>query len=91
MTADDWKRVKTIATDAWARPADERMAYIARARGSDVALNGEVSSLVDSMAAAEDQFEEPARLPDDAIAAPPSLAGRRVGAYEIPPDVEIHR
>jgi eukaryotic-like serine/threonine-protein kinase len=83
MTAEGWKRVKTIAAEAWARPADTRTAYIAAACGNDEALCREVSSLVASMAAAEDRFEEPPPLPDGAIASLRSLAGRRVGAYEI--------
>jgi eukaryotic-like serine/threonine-protein kinase len=83
MTPDEWKRVKAIAGEAWARPDAERIPYIISACADDEERHREVVSLVESMAAAEGSFEVSPQLPVDDIAALASLAGRRIGAYEI--------
>src|SRR6476620_5912205 len=83
MTPDDWKRVKSIASEAWAQPSAERLSYITSACTDDEDLKREVSALIAAMSAADDRFEVPPPLPVDDIAALGSLAGRRVGAYEI--------
>jgi Tol biopolymer transport system component/tRNA A-37 threonylcarbamoyl transferase component Bud32 len=83
MTPDDWKRVKTIAGEAWTRPAGERTAYISSACASDEVLIREVSSLVAAMAAAEEHFEVPPQRSVGEPAPFASVAGRRLGAYEI--------
>lgn len=83
MTADDWKRVKAIAMEAWGRPVAERIPYITNACAGTDGLEREVLSLVASMAAADTRFEAPACLPYDDAATLGSLVGQRVGAYEI--------
>jgi eukaryotic-like serine/threonine-protein kinase len=83
MTPDEWRRVKAIAGEAWARPAAERVPYISSACAGDEGLDREVLSLVASMEAAEDCFEVSPELPADDIVVHASLAGRRVGAYEM--------
>lgn len=83
MTPDEWKRVKDIAVEAWARQADERIPYITSACADDEGLDREVLSLVASMEAAENCFEISPELPVDDILLHATLAGRRIGAYEI--------
>ena len=83
MTSKNWKQIKVVAMDAWARPAAERVAYVTSACADDEALRREVLSLVASMEAAEDRFETPPPLPADEIPMPASLNGRCVGPYEI--------
>ena len=83
MTLHDWKQVKAIAGEAWGLPAAERIPYIARACGTDEALNCEVLSLVASMDAAADCFEIPPTLLAHDVSGGASLIGCRVGVYEI--------
>jgi eukaryotic-like serine/threonine-protein kinase len=82
MSPADWTRVKTVALEAWARPESEREAYIASACSGDGDLRREVSSLVTAMSEADDQFEVPAAIPDRVLEMT-SLAGYRLGAYDI--------
>ncbi|MGB2714142.1 MAG: serine/threonine-protein kinase [Vicinamibacterales bacterium] len=81
--SQNWKQIKAVAMDAWARPAAERVACVTSACADDEALRREVLSLVASMEAAEDRFETPPPLPADDIPMPATLNGRRVGPYEI--------
>jgi Tol biopolymer transport system component len=83
MTPDDWGRIKTIACDAWSQPAAERPAYIISRCENDPGLQREVESLVAAMAAADDRLEVPPDLPFEDSGGPISLAGTRLGAYEI--------
>src|SRR4029453_5090573 len=83
MTPHDWKRVKTIAGEAWTLPVTERIPYIARVCGADEALNAEVLSLLASMDAAVDCFEVAPTLRIDDIGTHANLTGCRVGVYEI--------
>ena len=83
MTRDDWKRVKSIAGEAWDRPAGERAAYITAACAGDDELAREVRSLVAAMIGGAGRFEDPPPLPPDAVAALTDLTGRRLAAYEI--------
>lgn len=83
MTAQDWKRIKAIALEAWERPVAERTPYIVDACGGTEGLDREVLSLVASMTAAEASFEAADCLPHGDLAADAILRGRRVGAYEI--------
>jgi Tol biopolymer transport system component len=80
--AEVWKHVKHIAGEAWALPPAERTAFVTAACADDVSLRREVLSLVAAMEAAEGRFETPAWSPA-AGADLSSLAGRRIGPYEI--------
>jgi Tol biopolymer transport system component len=83
LTSQNWKQIKAMAIEAWARPAAERIAYVTSACADDEGLRREVLSLVASMEAAEGRFETPPPLPADDLLMPSSLNGRRVGPYEI--------
>jgi eukaryotic-like serine/threonine-protein kinase len=74
----DWGRIKAIAMDAWDRPEAEREPSVRTACAGDESLVREVLSLIASMAAADSRFEPP-----DADSQIDSLAGHRVGAYEV--------
>ena len=82
MNPGNWTRVKAIAMDAWERPEAERVPYVRTACASDESLEREVLSLIASMAAAESRFEAP-EAGTGADSQIESLAGHRVGAYEV--------
>ena len=82
MTSHHWTRVKDVAIQAWERPEAERAEYVARACMGDDGLEREVLSLVASMVEAEGRFEDPLDVSADCDQLV-SLAGRRVGAYEV--------
>src|SRR5580765_1658123 len=91
ISRDDWERVKRVAAEALARPADERAAYAVSACSGDEALCREVLSLLDSIEQAGDRFETPAlALPSgsravvDAIGPSPSaFEGGQIGHWKI--------
>jgi serine/threonine protein kinase/Tfp pilus assembly protein PilF len=90
MTPDEWRRIKTIATDALHQPEPDRPAYVAGRCGGDEALCREVLSLVESTVRATHLYETPAFTTAGVLAVlgqadilQPSLIGRRIGAYRI--------
>src|SRR5262245_2522469 len=91
MTREQWRQIKTIAIEAWARPAPDRTLYVTEACGADAALLREVESLIASMGAVGDRFETPAlTLPRsatvirDVIDVPPIVAASgRIGGWRI--------
>ena len=60
MNQELWRRVKTIAADAWDRPPADRASYVARTCGSDALLHQEVFTLLEAMEQARERFETPA-------------------------------
>src|SRR5262245_66697039 len=59
MTREQWRQIKTIAIEAWARPAPDRSLYVTEACGADAALLREVESLIASMGAVGDRCAKP--------------------------------
>jgi hypothetical protein len=57
MTPDEWKRIKEVAGDAWARPATEREAYVRDVCAGDEDLRREVMNLLHGMAQADHAFD----------------------------------
>ncbi len=98
MTVERWTRVKALFQAAVERPIEERDAFLAAATGDDVALRGEVESLLTSdtsdvsfldrlPVASEPVLADPLAAPLASIDHTVSLAvltpGFRVGPYEI--------
>jgi hypothetical protein len=59
MTRDDWTAVKTITAGALALPPSERDVYVTSRCGSDAFLRVEVQSLLESIAASANLYENP--------------------------------
>ncbi len=87
MTAEEWVKVRGILERALDLAPEGRAAYLESACSGDAALRREVDSLIASHEDARTDFLEPdafARAP--AAGAPSSgesLAGKRIGAYQI--------
>ena len=85
VTANDWKRVKELFTSVVALAEDERDSYLAAQPDSNEVLN-EVSSLLSNYLESPDFLEgvtPPLPLGDLADKAPATLAGRRIGAWQL--------
>jgi serine/threonine protein kinase len=81
---EDWRHVRELFETALALPADHRRSYVARTCGGDDALRRQVELLLDSHERANPFLESPAPGPFESTATGgPSLAGRRIGPYEI--------
>ena len=90
MTPEEWQRIKRIASEAWDQSAAARPAFIADACAGDEALGSQVTSLLESAAAASQLFETPAlKTPgaldaiDAATSSRSAILGTLVGAYRI--------
>ena len=86
MTAEEWVKVRGILERALEIAPDGRAAYLEFACSGDAALRQEVDSLIASHENARTDFLEPSAFePSVAGASPPaeSLAGKRIGAYQI--------
>ena len=85
VTSNDWKRVKELFTSVVALAEDERDSYLAAQSDSNEVLN-EVSSLLSNYLESPDFLEgvtPPLPLGDLADEAPATLAGRRIGAWQL--------
>ncbi len=84
MTPEDWQKVRGILEQALDLPPSRRAAYLQEACAGDAALRREVESLIASNDQASTDFLEQNAfgVPAD-VGAPVSLAGRRIGPYEI--------
>jgi hypothetical protein len=85
MTAERWAQIEALYHAAQARPAGERVAFLAEACVSDEALQREVESLLAQPSAQTGVLNGPVaaaagRLAD--VAADESLVGQRLGGYE---------
>ena len=90
MTPDEWRRVKAILEDALDRPASDRMAFIDRACGEDLALREHVSALVRAAEGEGGMIDEANAVAAGAeVPEPTGPAGERVGAYAL--EAEIAR
>jgi len=74
VAGDRWERIESLCHAALARPASERLAFLAEACADDAELRHEVESLI---ASAESSFLE---TPVNATASP---VGQQLGAYRI--------
>lgn len=90
MTPERWHQIKALLTDALERPPAERAAFLDEACGSDAALRAEVESLLAYEDApgvsdfrADDLQAEPAATVTGTPTREPTLAGRRIGPYQI--------
>ena len=85
VAPDDWLRAKDLFASARALPAADRDAYLAAACGSNDVLRREVESLLAADARANSFLESPAMLRNDGStqAAPLTIEGRRLGAYQV--------
>ncbi len=87
MTAEEWVRVREILESALELAPEGRAAYLDSACSGDSALRQEVDSLIASDEQASTDFLEPgAFVPPEAAdvsASAESLAGKRIGAYQI--------
>ena len=85
VTSNDWKRVKELFTSVVALAEGERDSYLAAQSDSNEVLN-EVSSLLSTYLESPDFLEgvtPPLPLGDLADEAPATLAGRRIGAWQL--------
>ena len=88
---DLWQRVKTIAADAWAQPAEDRARFVKAAAGGDEAVERDTLSLLEAMGEVGDQFEVPAVAARTARLAAvdaidsfrPMRAGDRIGSWRL--------
>ena len=78
LTAERWRRVKAIASEALDRPGDARDEYVASVCGADEWLKTEVLSLLRSTDAATPFFEGPA-----GFSSPSLNAGARIGGWRV--------
>ena len=85
LAPDEWLRAKDLFVSARALPAADRDAYLAAACGSNDVLRREVESLLAADARANSFLESPAMLRNDGStqAAPLTIEGRRLGAYQV--------
>jgi serine/threonine protein kinase len=82
LPPEAWPRLKEVFAGARALASDARPAYLAAACDGDAALRREVEMLLASHERAASFLETPAVLFDDTVLAP-SLAGQRIGVYQI--------
>ncbi len=91
MTPEQWKRVNVLFHEALEQPADRRAVWLRQAAGEDAAVRREVEALLMSHERDPDFLEAPApdiqQLERAAFSAPTvaatSLAGQRIGAYDV--------
>jgi eukaryotic-like serine/threonine-protein kinase len=87
MTPERWQAIREVLHEALELAPPERSAYLERACASDTALRREVESLLASSEAARSSFLESAPLahltPPEVLESEDSLAGRRVGVYQL--------
>ena len=86
MTAERWELVKSLFESALTVSVGERASFLNRQCGGDEEVRREVASLLESLDESGEFLEKP--LVDvkevvDVPPTPPSLAGVRVGAYEL--------
>ncbi|MGD0297709.1 MAG: protein kinase [Bryobacteraceae bacterium] len=87
MTPEEWGKVRGILEQVLDLAPEQRAEYLESACSGDPALRQEVDSLIASDKQASTDFLEPgafaAPILDGASIAAESLAGRRIGAYQI--------
>ncbi len=84
MTVERWSDVERLFHAASERPVTERVAFLRQACAGDEGLFVDVQSLLDELATGHSFLDNPAI---DFVArrmdVPPSMAGRRLGAFEL--------
>ncbi len=85
MTPDRWKRVEALYHAALARPAGERVSFLAEACPDDEALRRDVESLLNSTGSDDEFLGGAARIaaPPDIVAAHADMTGRTIGGYHL--------
>src|SRR5262245_65908030 len=86
MTPERWEKIGQLCAAALEMAADDRVAFLQQACGGDEELRREVESLIDADARAGDFIAAPVFV-NSAVTLSgehiPSLAGGRLGDYEI--------
>lgn len=82
MAASRWRRIEALFDEATALPAGARAAFLSRACSEDLAMRGEIESLLAADARAGDFLVRPV-VPAAPPPTPASLVGRRVGHYRV--------
>ena len=83
MTPERWARVKDLYDAAQARPPADRAAFLAAAAAGDDELRRDVQKLLDQPVATAAFIKLVGEPPGLALGAPSTLAGRRLGSFEI--------
>lgn len=84
MTPERWQQVKTILDAAHGVEARDRARFLAKSYAGDEDLRGEVESFLEHEEAAVDFIETSAfEIAAGSLAADETLAGRRIGHYEL--------
>ena len=81
--ADRWRRIEALFDEAAELPAGERAAFLASACGPDLAMRGEIESLLAADEKAADFLGRPAVFAAAPAPPPTSLVGRRIGHYAV--------
>ena len=81
---DKWDQVKELFASALERDPEERSDFLRQACGADDSLRAEIESLLSSFDDAP-TFLEDCPAADLSSAQSSAIAGRRIGAYRIPP------
>jgi serine/threonine protein kinase/tetratricopeptide (TPR) repeat protein len=82
MSDERWQRLKRVFHDALEQAADARGPFLDRECAGDADLRAEIDSLLSSHDEADGFLSRPA-MEEALHASPPTLEGRRVGAYRI--------
>ena len=82
MSDEPWQRLKRVFQDALEEPEDARAAFLDRECAGDADLRAEVESLLASHDEADGFLSRPA-MEEAVRSSPPTLEGRRIGAYRI--------
>ncbi len=84
MTVDRWPDVERLFHAASERPVTERFAFLRQACAGDEVLYVDVQSLLDELATGHSFLDNPAiDFMARRMEPPPSMAGRRLGAFEL--------
>jgi Tol biopolymer transport system component len=86
MTPERWQRVEELYHEAYARPPDERAAFLARVCADDEALRRDVVSLLNESDSEDGFLAGPALIaPAEAASVdePAAMAGRLIGTYHL--------
>ena len=83
MSTDRWRRIEELYHAAYARPANEREAFLDDVCAGDSGLRQEVESLLVQRVSADGFLDRPALGVAPSTGRMPFAAGRRLGPYEI--------
>jgi len=90
VTPEHWKKVEEVFESALQKPPHERPAFLEQACGSNVALRGQVETLLLSLERAGNFMEGSALgvgLSETMVEETPTMIGKRLGAYRIEKEI----